>query len=168
MPTHQPTSSGQLLVRPTHLSLNHRDLFSRQALYPGVSFDTPLLSDAVAEIVAAGTNAPASGRVILNPGHGWISDPVAPENAYAILGGTRQNKLGTAQDLLIVDAAETVPCPPHLTGEQAAALPLVGLTGWRALVSKSGATNKVRRVRASRVLIAMCWGSLLSRGLRDT
>lgn len=133
-----------MLVRPTHLSLNHRDLFSRQALYPGVSFDVPLLADTVAEIVSSGTNAQSKGRVLLNPGHGWISDPAAPENTYAILGGTKMNKLGCAQDLLIVDAAETVPCPAHLTGEQAAALPLVGLTGWRALVTKSGATKKVR------------------------
>ena len=143
VPSHQPTSSGQLLVRPTHLSLNHRDLFSRQALYPAISFDTPLLADCVGDIVASGATGPSKGRVILNPGHGWISDPVAPEGRYAILGGTKLNSLGTAQDLLVVDAAETVECPKHLTGEQAAALPLVGLTGWRALVTKSGAIHKV-------------------------
>ena len=33
---------------------------------------------------------------------------------------------------------ETAPCPPHLSGAEAAALPLTGLTGWRALVTKSG------------------------------
>ena len=54
------------------------------------------------------------------------------------MGGTRSNPLGCAQETLTVESEEVVPCPDHLTGEEACALPLVGLTAWRAVVTKSG------------------------------
>ncbi|MCJ1400356.1 hypothetical protein MMC11_003561 [Xylographa trunciseda] len=141
IPTPTPSSS-QLLVRPTHLSLNHRDLFLRQALYPAPSFTTPLLSDACCVVLSSPDQKSSSepSRVILNPAHGWLDSPFGPEPSpgFAILGGTSSNPLGLAQDLLVVSADETAACPPHLSGAEAAALPLTGLTGWRALVTKSG------------------------------
>jgi NADPH:quinone reductase-like Zn-dependent oxidoreductase len=129
-------SSSQILLQPTHVSLNHRDIFLRQHLYPSPSFTTPLLADAVCKVVDS-----PSQRVILNPSHGWVSAPEAPEKPFSILGGTSTNLLGTAQDYLVVEKDEVVPCPPHLSGPEAAALPLTGLTGWRALVTKSLCTE---------------------------
>ena len=141
VPTPVP-SSTQLLVRPTHLALNHRDLFLRQALYPFPSFTTPLLSDACCVVLSPSQHKSSteSSRVLLNPAHGWLDSPLGPESPadFAILGGTSTNPLGLAQDLLVVAADETAPCPMHLSGAEAAALPLTGLTGWRALVTKSG------------------------------
>ena len=135
-------SSSQLLVRPTHLSLNHRDLFLRQALYPSPSFTTPLLSDACCVVLCSPqqNSSTESSRVLLNPAHGWHDSPLGPESPgdFAILGGTSTNPLGVAQDLLVVAADETAACPAHLSSAEAAALPLTGLTGWRALVTKSG------------------------------
>ncbi|MCJ1443565.1 MAG: hypothetical protein MMC23_004064 [Stictis urceolatum] len=138
-PTPSP-SANQLLLRPTHLSLNHRDIFLRQHLYPSPSFTTPLLADAVCTVLSPSPSSSVPSRVILNPGHGWKSSPLGSEKPYAILGGTGLNPLGTAQDVLVVDKDEVVACPSHLTGAEAAALPLTGLTGWRALVSKAGIT----------------------------
>lgn len=86
-------------------------------------------------------NATHPTRVLLTPGLGWDSSPVGPERAYGPVGGTSTNAFGVGQELLVADKAETVPCPEHLSGEQAAALPLTGLTGWRALVAKSGAAE---------------------------
>ncbi|MCJ1431653.1 hypothetical protein MMC27_001008 [Xylographa pallens] len=141
VPTPVPSSS-QLLLRPTHLSLNHRDLFLRQALYPSPSFTTPLLSDACCVVLPSPhrKSSTESSRVILNPVHGWLESPLGPESPadFAILGGTSTNPLGLAQELLVVAADETAACPAHLSGAEAAALPLTGLTGWRALVTKSG------------------------------
>ena len=46
------------------------------------------------------------------------------------------------QDFVVVEKEETVPCPEHLSGAEAAALPLTGLTAWRALITKSGAAAR--------------------------
>ena len=45
------------------------------------------------------------------------------------------------QDYLLVDESEVEEAPEHLSDAEAAALPLTGLTGWRALVSKAGEKN---------------------------
>ena len=82
--------------------------------------------------------------MLLAPGHGWIADPAGPEQNYAILGGTSTNPLGVGQELVTVDQEEVVDCPAHLSSAEAAALPLTGLTAWRALVTKSGAATAVR------------------------
>ena len=144
-PIPQP-SPGQLLLHPTHVALNHRDVFLRQKLYPSPSFTTPMLADGCCTVLPHSAHPSGSGpqpgdRVLLNPGSGWISHPLGPESptGYAILGGTKTNPLGTATTLLAIDAVETVPCPPHLSSAEAAALPLTGLTAWRAFVTKSGA-----------------------------
>ncbi|MCJ1237268.1 hypothetical protein MMC14_005253 [Varicellaria rhodocarpa] len=166
IPTPKP-SSVQLFLRPTHLSLNHLDLFLRQHLYPSPSFTTPLFSDACCIVVgpprvtpsttptgtspsldapppvdsSLPTGTPPQRRVLLAPGHGWISDPVGPENKYSILGGTSTNPLGVGQEFITVDEEDVVECPAHLSGAEAAALPLTGTTAWRALVTKSGAAT---------------------------
>ncbi|KAI3329032.1 hypothetical protein HD806DRAFT_481424 [Xylariaceae sp. AK1471] len=43
-----------------------------------------------------------------------------------------------AQDYVVVPETEVEVAPDYLSAAEAAALPLVGLTGWRALVTKSG------------------------------
>ncbi|KAI9819341.1 MAG: hypothetical protein M1832_004046 [Thelocarpon impressellum] len=136
-------SSDELVVRMSHAALNHRDLFIRQHQYPGVSFDVPLLADGCGTVVSAGSpglTARWQGkRVILTPGRGWASAPEGPEGgAYAILGGTKTCPLGTLQEYVIVEADEVEEAPAHLSGAEAAALPLAGLTAWRALFTKSG------------------------------
>jgi NADPH:quinone reductase-like Zn-dependent oxidoreductase len=78
--------------------------------------------------------------VILTPSRGWASAPEGPEDIrrFATLGGSSSYDLGMAQDYIVVHEGEVEPAPAHLTAAEGAALPLVGLTGWRALVSKSG------------------------------
>jgi NADPH:quinone reductase-like Zn-dependent oxidoreductase len=79
-------------------------------------------------------------RVILNPGTGWKDAPDGPEApaGYAILGGTKANPAGTLADHIVLDASELEECPAHLSDAEAAALPLTGLTAWRALRVKCG------------------------------
>lgn len=79
-------------------------------------------------------------RVILNPGTGWKDSLEGPEHpkGYAIMGGTKTNPAGTLADVVTLDASELELCPEHLSDEEAAALPLTGLTAWRAFVVKSG------------------------------
>lgn len=133
------------MVRLSAAALNHRDLFIRRHLYPAISFTNPLLADGYGTVVAIGSavtrknllNAP----VILAPMRGWESDPAAPEDSrkFTVTGGSKLTEVGTAQDYIAVSEDEVEPAPEHLTPAEGAALPLVGLTGWRALVTKSNA-----------------------------
>jgi NADPH:quinone reductase-like Zn-dependent oxidoreductase len=54
------------------------------------------------------------------------------------MGGTKTNPAGTLADVVTLDAGELEHCPEHLSDEEAAALPLTGLTAWRAFHVKSG------------------------------
>lgn len=139
---------GELLVKLTAAALNHRDLFLRQHLYPGVTFDVPLLADGVGIVVGAGPDVPSPDkwqgkRVVLNPGTGWKDSPDGPEDAsgYKILGGTKFLDKGTLQEYITVKYSEVEEAPEHLSDAEAAALPLTGLTGWRALITKAGESN---------------------------
>ena len=71
---------------------------------------------------------------------GWESDPLAPEDSkkFTVVGGAQATDSGTAQEYVVVDEGEVVRAPEHLSPAEGAALPLVGVTAWRALVTKSG------------------------------
>jgi NADPH:quinone reductase-like Zn-dependent oxidoreductase len=104
----------------------------------------PLLADGVGIVSSTGSSSQAkqwlNKRVILNPGTGWKDSLEGPEHpkGYAILGGTKTNPAGTLADVITLDAGELEECPEHLSDEEAAALPLTGLTAWRAFWVKSG------------------------------
>lgn len=132
-------SPSQITVDIHACALNHRDHFLRQHLYPGITFDVPLLADGCGVVSSPSSSPLYHKRVILTPGYGWKSDPAGPEGpkGYAILGGTKTCPIGTAQDVACVEKDEVELCPEHLSDVEAAALPLTGLTAWRAVVTKS-------------------------------
>lgn len=143
---------NQVVVKITAAALNHRDLFIRQHLYPGTTFGVPLLADGTGVVTSTGSSSEAkkwlNKRVIINPGTGWKEDPDGPEDhkGYAILGGTKSNPLGTLTDSLVIDASELEEAPKHLSSVEAAALPLTGLTAWRATMTKSGNCKPGRNI----------------------
>lgn len=79
---------------------------------------------------------------------GWDSDLAGPEDItkWAVTGGAKEYDVGTAQDYIVVAEDEVAPAPPHLSPVEGAALPLVGLTAWRALVTKSNAAAPGKNV----------------------
>jgi NADPH:quinone reductase-like Zn-dependent oxidoreductase len=143
---------NQVLVKMTAAALNHRDLFIRQHLYPGTTFGVPLLADGTGIVTSTGSSPEAkkwlNKRVMLNPGSGWRDDPDGPEDpkGYAILGGTKLNPLGTLIESLVIDASELEEAPRHLSSAEAAALPLTGLTAWRATMTKSANCKPGRNI----------------------
>lgn len=150
VPSPKP-GSNDLVVKIEAAALNHRDLFLRQHLYPAPSWDVPLLADGYGTVTAIGLSASKfwlGKNVILTPGRGWKDSPDGPEEAggYRILGGTKTVPLGTLQEYICVNEEEVEIAPTHLSPTEAAALPLTGLTGWRALVSKSGNAEKGRNI----------------------
>ena len=139
-----PPKANEVVVKITAAALNHRDLFLRQHLYPGTTFGVPLLADGTGIVTSTGSSPSAKKwqgkRVIINPGSGWKDDPEGPESpkGYSILGGTKMNPLGTLGETVTIDAGELEDAPSHLSSIEAAALPLTGLTAWRATMVKSG------------------------------
>lgn len=136
----------ELLIRLNAAALNHRDLFIRQHLYPGISFTHPLLADGHGTVVQTGPhctrrNLSVGAHVLLAPARGWIAHPDGPEDlaAYSLIGATARYDAGTAQEYIVCSEEDVEPAPAHLSAVEGAALPLAGLTGWRALVTKTGA-----------------------------
>lgn len=79
-------------------------------------------------------------RVVLVPGVGWDSNPLAPEarGHYKILGGVKGAPCGTLSEYVAVEEKQVVLCPGYLSQSEAAAFPLAGLTAYRALFTKGG------------------------------
>jgi NADPH:quinone reductase-like Zn-dependent oxidoreductase len=147
-----PPKQNEVVVKITAAALNHRDLFLRQHLYPGTTFGVPLLADGTGIVTSTGSSPSAKKwqgkRVIINPGSGWKDDPEGPESpkGYSILGGTKMNPLGTLGETVTIDAGELEDAPTHLSSVEAAALPLTGLTAWRATMVKSGNAKAGRNI----------------------
>lgn len=138
--------STELLIKIHAAALNHRDLFIRQSLYPAIGFGVTLLADGCGTVVEVGPQADRSWKgkkVVVNPGTGWKDSLEGPEDkgGYKILGGTKVNPNGTLQEYMIMDQAEVEEAPSHLSAVESAALPLTGLTAWRAVMVKCGEHN---------------------------
>ncbi|PKS08891.1 hypothetical protein jhhlp_003504 [Lomentospora prolificans] len=142
----------EVLVRVNSVALNHRDHWIRKAQYAAISFTAPLFSDAFGTVVSVGDGSSRSDLinkpVLLSPSHGWISQPEGPEDPkkYAILGASQLSPVGMGQDYVVVPEDEVVLAPEHLTPAEGAALPLAGVTAWRALVTKTGNAERGRNI----------------------
>lgn len=64
---------------------------------------------------------------------------------------------GTAQEYIVCSEEDVEVAPEHLSAIEGAALPLVGLTGWRALVTKTGENAS----RGRNILITGCVFAML-------
>lgn len=134
--------AGEVLVKVTAAALNHRDQFIREGRYAGIRLPVIPGSDGVGTVdTAVGMLVPGS-RVIINPSIGWGDNPEAQGPVYQILGMPRD---GTMAEYISIPADRLHECPPHLSDEQGAALPLCGLTAYRALFVK-GQVSQGQRV----------------------
>lgn len=130
-------ASGQAIVHLKAAALNHRDLWTQLGLYPNIKLPITLGSDGAGVVTSAGSPADQSwvGReVIINPSLDWGPDPRVQGAAYRILGLPDN---GTFAEQVAIPVANLAPKPAHLSWEQAAALPLAGLTAWRALFTRA-------------------------------
>jgi len=129
---------GFARVRLQAAAVNHRDLWIQQGRYAGLKFPLIPGSDGagVVEAVGAGVDRDWVGRpVIINPSLAWGSDPRAQGAEFRILGLPDD---GTFAEAIAIPVANLAPRPAHLATEHAAALPLAGLTAWRALFARGG------------------------------
>ncbi len=127
---------GEVVVRLRAAALNHRDLFIRRGQYAGLRFPIIPGSDGAGAVAAVGdgvTEVRPGDDVIINPSVNWGDDPRAQGPAFKILGLPDN---GTFAQLVAVPAANALPRPPGLSDEEAAAIPLAGLTAYRAAVTR--------------------------------
>src|SRR5687768_6378365 len=130
------TSEGEMLVRIRAAALNHRDVWIKSGQYAGLKWPCIPGSDGAGEVVAVGAGVDPSWRgceVVINPSFGWGESPRAQGPKFAILGLPRE---GSLAEKIVVPAEQVAAKPSHLTWDEAGALPLAGLTAYRALFSR--------------------------------
>lgn len=135
-PDPQP-GAGEAVVRLKAAALNHRDIFIWQKLYPNIKLPAILGSDGAGVVAAVGEGVDNSliGReVVIEPGLDWGPSEEIPDKSYRILGMPED---GTYAEMIKAPAANLHAKPAHLTFEEAAALPLAGLTAYRAVATRA-------------------------------
>jgi NADPH:quinone reductase-like Zn-dependent oxidoreductase len=128
---------GQAVVRLKAAALNHRDVFIWQKLYPNIKLPAIPGSDGagVVESVGEGGDAAWIGReVVLEPGLEWGPAEDRQGRNYRILG---MPELGTYAEKICIPIENLHAKPSHLGFEDAAALPLAGLTAYRSVVTRA-------------------------------
>lgn len=122
----QPQAArGEQIVALRAAALNHRDVFMTEGLYSGIQFPAILGSDGAGEW--------AGRRVVIYPALEWGGNPNFQGKNFRVLGMPDD---GTFAEQIRIPRKNIFHMPEHLNWEQAAALPLAGLTAWRALFSR--------------------------------
>jgi NADPH:quinone reductase-like Zn-dependent oxidoreductase len=113
---------GQIKVKMLASALNHRDLWIIKGQYAGLKYPIVLGSD--------GTGVYNDRRVLINPSHNWGDDQKFQGPKFIILGLPDH---GTMAEYCYVEEKYLYEAPEYLSDDEAAALPLAGLTAFRAL-----------------------------------
>jgi len=130
------TTKGDVVIKLHAASLNRRDFWITQGMYPDIKLPIILGSDGAGEVVVACDSIDhivADQRVIINPGWDWGDSEQAQDPNFKILGMPDH---GTFAEIVAVPYQYVHPLPSHLDFAQAAALPLAGVTAYRALFSQ--------------------------------
>ena len=137
VPMPQP-AAGEALVRVGASAFNRRDVFITQGLYPGISLPKTLGSDGAGVLESLGPDTPCRVRpgddVVIDPMLDWGEDErVWDAKRSSILGMPRD---GTFAQYVAVPAENVHPKPARLSIEEAASIPLAGVTAYRALFTR--------------------------------
>jgi NADPH:quinone reductase-like Zn-dependent oxidoreductase len=134
-----PTPAAhEVAVRVHAVSLNRRDLMMMQGRYGrgGAAANSVPLSDGAGEVIAVGsavTRFKAGDRVAGIFFEDWLDGDPTPEAIASARGG---NAGGMLSEIVVTDADGLVAIPAHLTYEEAATLPCVGVTAWVGLFKR--------------------------------
>lgn len=119
------STPDEICVDVLYSALNHRDVWINKGKYPKIQLPCVLGSDACGL---------SEGRqVILNPGFAWGNNEKVQSDFYHILGMPTN---GTFAEKVIAEKRQLHEKPDHLSPEEAASIPLAGVTAFRAFVVK--------------------------------
>lgn len=129
---------GHVLVKVVRSALNYNDELILRARS---ELTRPSVAGSDASGVVAATADDVEGHasgdeVVILPSLNWGPDPEAPLPSFEILGD--ESGGGTHAEYVVVPAENVFAKPARLSWDEAAALPLAGVTAWRALVTRGG------------------------------
>ncbi len=130
-------AAGEALVEIRAAALNHRDVWIKLGQYAGLKYPCLPGSDGAGVVTETGEGVDRGwiGReVIINPSFNWGASERAQGDGFTILGLPRD---GTFAEAIAVPVGQLAPKPERLSWEEAAAVPLAGLTAWRAISSRA-------------------------------
>lgn len=131
-------AENEVLISIKYASLNRRDLWIAKGLYAKIRLPIVLGSDCAGIIAGTGegvTEFSEGDEVIINPSLNWGKTEDHQVQNYIILGMPDD---GTLAEYICVNKSHVYRKPANLTLEQASALPLAGLTAYRACLVKAG------------------------------
>jgi NADPH:quinone reductase-like Zn-dependent oxidoreductase len=131
--------ADEVLVQIKAAALNRRDYWITVGKYAGIKYPSILGSDGAGIVTEIGKGVDQkwlNKEVIINPSHDWGPHNDYKSDDFKILGLPED---GTLAEYVKIKAEYLYPKPTHLSWEQAAALPLAGLTTYRALFTKGKA-----------------------------
>ncbi len=129
---------GKALVKMKAASMNRRDEWIKEGKYPNIRYGVILGSDGSGIVESVGDEKDRSWvgkEVVINPNVNWGPDPNFQGKNYSILGMPVN---GTFAEYCLLDTDRLQPKPAHLDVIHAAAVPLGGLTAYRALFRQGG------------------------------
>lgn len=127
----------QVLMKLHYAALNHRDLWIIKEQSLPADEGIILGSDGSGVIEEVGEDADPfliGMEVIINPSLEWGDNPIVNGNSFKILGSPDH---GTFAEYMVISKKYVFEKPENLTFEESAAVPLSGLTAYRALFSKA-------------------------------
>ncbi|MDA1054872.1 MAG: zinc-binding dehydrogenase [Planctomycetota bacterium] len=151
---------GEAVIALQAAALNRRDYWITQGMYPGIQLPIVLGSDGAGVVTHVGEGVPQDllqRQVIINPGWNWGDREAVHGNAFRILGMPDD---GTFAGEVRVPAAYVAAKPEHLSWQEAAALPLAGVTAYRAVFTQG------RLQPGERVLISGVGGGVATFALQ--
>jgi len=131
-------AAGEVVIQLQAASLNRRDFWMTQGLYPGMQTPVVLGSDGAGLVTALGAGVDdkwLNAEVIVNPGWFWGDDQAAQSDDFQILGMPLDGTFATTVKAPVDYLHQK---PAHLSWSEAAALPLAAVTAYRALVRQGG------------------------------
>lgn len=132
----------QVLIKLSYAALNHRDLWVLQEQTQQFPNGIILGSDGCGVIEDVGEDADpllVGAEVIINPSLEWGTNPIVQGDSFKILGFPDN---GTFAEYVVVSKKYIFEKPENLSSEESAAIPLSGLTAYRALFSKARLRSK--------------------------
>jgi len=129
----KPLAADEVKVKIYAAALNHRDQWCREGKYPNIRNGIILGSDGAGEVVELGSEVDSKWlgkEVIMNAGMNWGNKDEVQAPDFQIMGMPTH---GTLAEYVHVKADRLMTKPEHMSMEEAAGLPLGGVTAYRAV-----------------------------------